>query len=453
MARKDNTFSVLQFDERLIALLRVRRSDKGIEVVEAHQTYGEWPADADLQKALREFAKEHRLADEPVYTVLPRHDMTARILNLPSHELGEITNMIRLSAEDYVPFPLDDLVIDQCILERQSDGSARILAVFAHKDVIERHVRLLREAGVEPERIYLSTTCLASAAVAARRGSDERYALVDLSSGGVEVLVMNGAQLEYGRGVASPRSGPLRDTPIEDLVEELSLEVRASLSAHRREAEDGEGAEKVYLCSEWADLPALAEPLSAQTGYDCQPASFVQRLVTHGGEKLTVFPVAALGAALAVQDRASHAIDLVPASLAASRAAASRKRRLILGAAVLGVVLLAAGAYWAQAACLRWSYMAELSARAEKLRPAAEGVIEKTRQLRILQRQVDPSGSALEVLAQVSESAPPSGINIIQFTYERGVRIDIAGRASTTNEIDKFAQSLLIKRRTSIVVR
>lgn len=442
MARKSNRFAVLQFDERLIAFLRAERSDKGVHVVEAVRVYGEWTDEAQLQKALKEFVREHRLAAEPVYAVLPRYDITARLLALPTHEAGEVASMVRLSAEDHVPYPVEDLVIDQCVLQRLPDGTSRVFAALAHRDVVERHVRFLREAGIEPERVYLSSTCLASAAAAALRGSEERYALVNLSPGGVEVLVMNGPRLEYGRGVVSHRDGSLEDQPLDGLTEEMALEVRASIAAHRRESEDGEGVDRIYLCSEWADVGALCERLAGETGYECSPVPLDSGLVTRGREHLAAVPLVPLGAALTAQGRAAFAVDLVPASLADARAAAARKRRLIVGAALAAAVLLAIGGVFAQQVHVRRAYARELETRVEALRPEAEGVLEKRKQLRILMRQVDPSGSALETLSRAVELAPEAGLTITQFTYERGVRIDIQGRARTTDEIDQFTSSL-----------
>lgn len=442
MARKTNTFAVLQFDERLLTFLRAQHSDKGVHVVESVREYGEWTSEADLQKALKEFVKQHRLAAEPVYLVLPRHETTARLLDLPSQEIGELMNMVRLSAEEYVPYPLEDLVIDLAVLERPPDGTSRVLVAFAHRDVVERQARLLREAGIEPERNLLSTTCLASAAMAARRSSDERYALVNLSSSGVEVLVLKGTSIEYGRAVASHRAGPLPDLAREDLVEELAMEIRASLSAHRRESEDGEPVEKIYLCSEWADAAALSEGLAEVMGQECRPADFARTLVTQGEENVSTTPLTLLGAALTAQGRAPHVIDLVPASLMASRAVASRKRILKSAALWALVALLALSAWYGQTAYQRASYAAELEGRAAALRPEAQSVMSKRQQLRILQRQVDPSGSALETLATVTKLAPASGLTISQFTYERGTRITIRGRARTFNEVEKLAADL-----------
>jgi Tfp pilus assembly PilM family ATPase len=149
-----------------------------------------------LEAALRVFVQKHALPGQDVYTVLPRHEITSRILVLPSADMDEIQGMIRLSAEEYVPYPLHDLVLDQCLLARLEDGSSRVMAVFAHKDLVAAHMALLGKVGIEPKQIYLSTACLASAAIASHGPETDNYALVNLSPGGLEALVIRKGHLE-----------------------------------------------------------------------------------------------------------------------------------------------------------------------------------------------------------------------------------------------------------------
>ncbi|MCX5759550.1 MAG: hypothetical protein NTU83_13810, partial [Candidatus Hydrogenedentes bacterium] len=95
MSRKTNYISILQFDERGISRLRAHRSSKGVEVAAFDQERGEWSSrDGSLEAALQAFAQKYRLADDQLYTVLPRYDMTARILVLPSQDPSEIAGMI-----------------------------------------------------------------------------------------------------------------------------------------------------------------------------------------------------------------------------------------------------------------------------------------------------------------------------------------------------------------------
>ncbi|MFO7775228.1 MAG: pilus assembly protein PilM, partial [Candidatus Hydrogenedentota bacterium] len=206
MARSSTYFYVLQFDQHLISALKVRRnSGEKLEIAGFWRQRGDWPAETgELAKALREFVQEHGLQGGEVYTILPRHEMTTRILTMPSQSKDEILRMVEYSAEEYVPYRRTEIVLDCVMLEAQPDGHSRVLAVLAHHDVVEQHVKRLQEAGLEPAGVFVSTACLASAARAA--GSNEetgRYALANLGSAGFEVVIMHDGKLSFGRGIAT----------------------------------------------------------------------------------------------------------------------------------------------------------------------------------------------------------------------------------------------------------
>lgn len=443
MARKTGHISILQFDEHLIVWLRVKPSSKGLEIETWETQRGTWSAqDGSLELAVEEFVKMRRIAADRVHTVLPRHEMTARILLLPSHDEVEIDGMVRLGVEDYVPYPENELVLDQCLLQRLPDGQARVLAVFAHRDVVEAHVSILRACGIEPEQISVSTACLASSAILAHGKDGEKFALVNLASGGVEVLVFNGNRLEYGRAVATSQDWSAAAAVGSEAVEELASEVRATVSAHRRETEDGVGADRVYLCSEWADTAQVASALSDTLGYECLPAQFARSLCIKGAELLTASPLSSLGAALAAQNRAPVSISLVPASLEQARRRGETRRKLVkVGGFVLAVIIGLLAVY-GQAAYQRSRYINELQSQINEMEPVALSVEAKRRQLIRLQQHLDRRGSALELLAKISELTPASGLNITRYSFLHGDEITIAGRAETLTLVYALVDAL-----------
>jgi len=444
LTRKTNHISIVQFDEHLISRLRVRKSSKGVDVIGFDQERGEWSAeDGTLEAALKEFAEKHLLAEDLVYTVLPRHDMTARILTLPSQDPEELEGMVRLSAEEYVPFPAEELVVDQCVLRKTPDGQSKVLAVFTHRDVVDTHIALLKSAKLDPVQVYLSTACLASAAISAKREGPRRYALVNLASGGLEAIVLEGGCLEYGRAIASVQDWGLADEAATEVMEELSVEVRASLSAYRRESEDGEGVEAVYLCSDWADVAHHCGTLEHEVGFECSPAPFMKALVLHGAEHLTALPLAALGAALAAQDRAAVTIRLLPESVIEQREHAKSKANAIRFGGLAAAILCAVVGVYVQAVHQRRSYIRELEARIAEVEPRAEGIISKQRQLGILQKQVDRSGSVIELLAALCNLYPESEINITRLQFAHGEGMDVWGRAMKLQDVETLARTLI----------
>lgn len=448
MARKSNFISIVQFDARSINHLRVHRSVKGLEIAAFHRISGTWSVeDGSLAAALRDFSAAHGLGDDFLCTVLPRHDVTTRILVLPTHDPKEAASMVRLSAEEYVPYPVDELIIDQCFLESLPNGEARVLAALAHQDVVNAHVDLLHQAGLEPDRIYLSSACLATAAAAAPPPSPpgeeiNRYALVNLGSGGLEVLIMDRAKLQYGRGIASAQFWNRGEEESAAALEELAIEVRGSLAAYRRETEDGIGAGAVYLCSEGVDTAPIAQALAPELSVPCEPAAFANALVSKGLDHLDVLPLVSLGAAIAAQDRAPLVINLLPASLAEQRKLSGVRDMLIRAAALVVAVTLACAGLYYQAVQQRQAMIEELQRQADAIGPNARDVAAKQEQLQILRRQVSRSGSVMELLAGICDAAPESRVNITRFTFDRKEGINIWGRARTLDDVHAFTQSL-----------
>ena len=439
MARKSNIISILQCDNQLISLLRVHPSSKGIEVLSFDTQRGAWSMeDASLEAALIAFAQKHALADDTLCTVLPRYDVTSRILTLPTHGLEEAASMVRLSAEEFVPYAADELVIDQCILQTLPNGESRVLAVLAHRDVVNAHLALLKKAGLEPERILMSSACLASAVAASLDFTDDPVAVVNLASGGLEIVVLGGARLQYGRGIATVQDWA--ESP--DALNELALEVRGSLAAFRRESEDGTPVDRVYLCSEWLAVTSACETLEHETGKECQPAVFAKRLITKGQEHVDTLPLVSLGAALAAQDRAAISINLLPESMTRVRALEGAKSTFLKGFGLVAVILLALSGLYFQAVHQRDAYIRELQKQIKELEPSARGVTAKQEQLSILRQQVQHHGSALEILASAFKAGPAGKLTVIRFLYNRKDGVHINGRASSIDEVQSFAQTL-----------
>ena len=129
--------------------------------------------------------------------------------------------------------------------------------------------------------------------------------MVNLASGGLEVIAMHGRNVDHDRGVALQHGSGTYEATDPEVVAELGVEIRASLAAYRRESEDGVGVDRVYVCSEWTEVDKPARLLAEEIGYECGPADFANAIVTNGAEHLKAVPLVLLGAALAAQGRAA----------------------------------------------------------------------------------------------------------------------------------------------------
>lgn len=440
--RKPSNISVLTFSERLISVVRVLPSDSGLDVAGSWRERGRWShEEGALGEALKSFGERHGLAGDRVFTVIPRHEVTVRVLELPSHDEEEIEGMVRLSAEEIVPYPVEELIVSQCILDRLEGGLSRVLAAVVHQNVIHAHLELLKGAGIEPEQIYLSTACLLSAAQACPPDERACYALLNLAAGGLEVLVMEGGRLAYGRGIGTESDWTFEGESEKDALEELCVEVRNSLSAHRRGSDSGTGAEGVVVCSEWADVPAVSERLAEEISCDCAPAAGLE-VVRSGRDRLQGIPLASLGAALTAQGNAGCVIELMPEPVLRRRMRSAFQARVVRSAAMVSVVIAALACAYIQGLYVRKAYIGELEQRVEAIRPRVRDLIGKRRHIEELQRRVAREGTVLELLAGICKLAPAAGMNFTRFSFRHDDSITLVGRARELDKVDGLAEDL-----------
>lgn len=452
MARKIPYITVVQIEGQAITVARFKMAAKNPVEASLRRITGPWQDLQAQEDALRRLADELHLREDRVALVLPRYDVTTRFLSLPSHLPEEVAGMVRFSAEEYVPYALDELIIDQCILKVQDSGESQALAALAHRDVVHKPLALLRQCGITPEKVLLSTACLAAAAAATPILSRDRHAVANLTAGGIEIIVMDGGLPVFSRGIITsqnweataldPDAGEGGGLIESSGAEELAGELRGSLAAFRRESPDGVGVDHIYLSCPYADVTRLCQSLSEKMGRDCKPADFALSLLQGAKTDMIGLPVEAVGALLDMTGAAKIAINLLPESESEARRIETIKKRILCGAAFAALILLALGGWYYQATAQRAALIRELEQRIARIEPNARGITEKREALNILSRQVDRKGSIIEQLAHLVEAAPADRLNFLRLTLRRGEGIELWGRAKEVNDVADFTQNI-----------
>ena len=442
MGRKARHISLLEIGDGHFSRLQIEGTGKEPSVLAFNQQKGAWDGKQEATNtAFQEFAATHQLQEDRIISVLPRHRVTTRILEVPSLDQDEIESMVQLSAEEFVPYPIDEVQIDFTVLSHTADGESKVLVALAHQDLIQAHLDVLASAGLEPEHIYLSTTCLVKAAIRSMDDKPERFGLVNLADSGLEVLVLEENHLAFSRGVALSmdwEAGAESMGVLGGGFEELAMEVRTSLGTYRRESSHGEGVDSLWVGADAAQVETAVQELAQELGKDVQPASFVQGV----DSQFTVPNATLLGAVYTILDRGAIVIDLIPEALVEARKSRSSKLKLRNYAAaalvVLGGLLLCFG----QMVYQRTSYISELEGQLSLLGPDASSIMAKQQQLKIIRSQLDRQGSILEILGTISEAAPKNKVNITRMNYSRGSGVDLWGRAKSVDDVHLFTETL-----------
>src|SRR4051794_29510932 len=112
-----------------------------------------------LADRLRSFFREHDLPKK-VRLGVASQKMAVRVMELPAIEdEQELDAAIRFQAQEELPMPVEQAVLDHRLLERIDDekgGRMRILVVAARRDSVEHLLAAARRAGLTPELVDLS---------------------------------------------------------------------------------------------------------------------------------------------------------------------------------------------------------------------------------------------------------------------------------------------------------
>ncbi|MBA2442629.1 MAG: type IV pilus assembly protein PilM [Rubrobacter sp.] len=121
-------------------------------------------ADHDLLASeLKEFWSSHAFKGKSVLLGLANQKVVVRLLEFPRMSQEDLQGVIRYEAQDSIPMPLDEAIMDYVLLGPGSEGAEdldRVLIVAAHREMISRYTSAVRAAGLRPTGVDVKALSL-----------------------------------------------------------------------------------------------------------------------------------------------------------------------------------------------------------------------------------------------------------------------------------------------------
>jgi Tfp pilus assembly protein PilN len=378
----------------------------------------------ELIAQLRELAHKYGIRKTSLRTALPRHQVSLKQIPFPSGDRAEIRKMLPYEAEKHLPFALDSSVIDFCPakpLSGETPGGIHLVA--AKKETIDKHLELLRAAGLVPDSIGVTTFAL-QAIISCLSNGPENAAFLKLDDSSWEIALFSNGQLTVSRGF------PFDPNPKGDLTA-LKKEIVYSIDMFLASAADRRIGKIHYLRSPEAE--AIVPSLGPASGIPF--VEFSTDMIKHCvpvPDRVTVPDpsdrfLVAIGLALARQQH----INLLPESMQLT-AAAKRERTLRLKtvSAVAAVVAVAGAALFG----VHYHRSAVNRAAARQVELNRQEILKLARmekQLNAITCFKENNTLSLDILAAISRSLP-GNVYIKQFDYNYTEnRLTLRGRAES----------------------
>lgn len=123
--------------------------------------------DGEILEALRELLQTSGVKSKRVVTSVSGREVIVRYISMQPVDNDNLSNAVRFEADKYIPYDLEEVVLDSQRLDESSLGTTsaemKVLLVAAKRTLIEERVQLLREAGLAPSIIDVDSFALGNA--------------------------------------------------------------------------------------------------------------------------------------------------------------------------------------------------------------------------------------------------------------------------------------------------
>ncbi|MDD4784937.1 MAG: type IV pilus assembly protein PilM [Candidatus Shapirobacteria bacterium] len=253
---------------------------------------------AEAGKIIKNLLNDLKIKNKQVVVSLPEDEVISRLVRLPPLKESEIMDALRFEAETFVPFPLEDVLIDYEIIEKDDSGRLTIFVIAARNDLINSYLKLFKSIGLE-------LLALESPAISLRRVLKlgmpmvERVVVVDMGEKYSDVFSINKSNVYFARSLSvggesltraislnlsldmasaeeykkaygmkeDELEGKIRNA-IMPVFNDISEEVRKTLALFTEDI--GKPAELLVLSGGGANLPGMAENLTKILGIEVQ---------------------------------------------------------------------------------------------------------------------------------------------------------------------------------------
>lgn len=389
-----------------------------------------------LADAIRSALTNAGIRDRKAVTVLPRRFVTIKYARLPQGDPDHVAGMVRFEAQQYVPFPIDEVVLDHQIVSDSTDEMSTVLIAAARKPLIKDLLAAFDRAGVEILTIGVSSLALAEHLAQEAMPT----AICRAEDGQLDIAVAAAGKILFTRSAdigadASAETGEWT---------ELTTELTRSIAAYQNEYRT-RPVEKVILIGDNAATAAAADAVERTFQVHAQK-------LKGGSDGRVISGAEALAIGLALHDSSAplSTVNLLPSERIERRAEVKRRTMTRASALVMVAVLIVAGWLAQQALAARASErrLAIIeNARLRKIKPFAKKASDERSRLEdkvaAVSEGLGRDEPLVDVIKAVSDAIPSGGaLHLTQMTMDRNGPVVLHGNAGSQAQVTRLLTSL-----------
>jgi Tfp pilus assembly PilM family ATPase/Tfp pilus assembly protein PilN len=400
---------------------------------------------AEVRSEIDRFIKGQKLGRENIVLGIPRQDAIIRHLDLPREVADNLKQVVLYQVQAFEPTEEEKFYFDYVSLSGKEAMRLLVLVVMIRKSVLDGYLEALREFGLRPLSVMVSTVALANLFLQTQADTRQKtFVLADLAPEGIEVLALRDRALVYSKRSVNLLRNPLTpDQEGQTLRDILRREVELAAEKVRLGPEDT--IEKIVLTGEESET--VQQEMIQDLG-DCELlSSSIQFEMSaeehaHLQEGTTSLGLAYSG----IVRRPPMRLNLLPAELQVQQTRWAYVPSIILGALIVVLLLGLVFRQMIQEQILERKIDQEISSitgrvnQVQKLQAQTKALEDRITNLEGRLRNRDTN---LELLQELTTILPQD--TFLNMYTNRDCTITINGVSSSPDLIVKLERSPLLK--------
>lgn len=155
---------------------------------------------AGLTEAIKKLQKDAKISSKDVTIALPETQVYTRTIKFPMLTDAEVASAVKWEAEQYIPIPVNEAIIQHQIVERREDTTPPqvvVLLVAAPKALIEKYSHAVEMSGLSLAAIETELMAL----VRSLAPSDQTSMIVDFGARSTDIAIAKNAALVFSRSI------------------------------------------------------------------------------------------------------------------------------------------------------------------------------------------------------------------------------------------------------------
>jgi len=283
---------------------------------------------SQVRKEIDDFFKRERVSRDNVVLGIPRKDVILRYLDLPKEVEDNLKQVMLYQVQSFEPTEEEKLYYDYVRLPNgKGDKKLQVLTLMVRKSTLDAHLQFMSQLGIRPTVVTSGSVAMANMLLGALKvNRDKTYLVADLNPDGIEIGVLRGGMLVYGREAARAKD----QSPKQLLMNELEVAVG------KVRLDPEEMIESILLVGEESE--ALIEEIRAEVEGCELLASRIRFRMTAQNQSVLKQAATSLGLAYSgLTRRLSMKLNLLPTAQRVRQ-----KRWAYIPTIILGLALVAA---------------------------------------------------------------------------------------------------------------